>query len=474
MVFLLPFVLLAPLLLAQQPIDVAPQDNIKISWGLKNLTMVDGRLYGYMGGVMVGSEMHEDMVYVLRPDTLANFLGSDLSYVVRNPRDGLLYFSRMNESSGRYGLYIHAQGRGCKNRQVGSRSWNMAIYHPTFSADGRMMVFSSQNKVGIGGYDLWCSFWNGKRWSRPLNMGGAVNTAGNEINPVFYGNYLIYSTNLQQNGGVYDFYSVYIKPGCTADNILFGTYYPQRLPAPINSDSNDIELAVDSSLRRGYWITNRGGRQELYCFNGRLDGVMLTGKVTDEKGRSVAGAVVAVLRSGRQVGSTVSDREGDYRLFVQPGNNYELLVSCKNYFNYSVTTSAVRQDENFLVAEDRHDVTLAYLPLDRVMVFDHIYCDGGDVELSDDGKRALSPLADFLRSNPHVHLELTLQCSQTADSIFNNMLIERRIIDLQQYFISVLPSIGQISFVNGNLEGKNNTSGGEKNVIFAVLRDDDK
>ncbi len=467
-------VLLATLLQAQQSVVVVPQDNVKLSWGLKNLTMVDGRLYGYSGSVMVGSEMSEGVVYMLRPDTLAHYLGSDLSYVVRNPRDGMLYFSSMDKSSGRYGLYLHVQGRGRKNRQVSSRSWNMAVYHPTFSADGKMMVFSSQNKVGLGGYDLWCSFWNGKKWSRPLNMGGTINTAGNEINPVFYGNYLIYSTNLQQNGAVYDFYAVHIKPGCTVDNILFGSYQPQRLPAPINSDSNDIELAVDTSLQRGYWITDRGGREELYCFNGRLDGVMLTGKVTDEKGRPVGGAVVTVLRDGRQVNSTVSGGEGDYRLYVLPGTGYELSVRCRNYFNYSVITSAIRQDESFLVAEDRRDVTLSYLPFDRVMVFDHIYRGGCDVELSDDGKRALSPLADFLRDNPHVHLELTLQCNQTSDTIFNRMVIEHRISDLQQYFISVLPSIGQISFVNGNREGENKASEEAKNIIFAVLRDGDK
>lgn len=467
--FLLPLTLLAFALQAQRPITVVPQDNVKLSWGLKNLTVVDGRLYGCSNGVMVGSEMSDGRVYMLRPDTLAHYLGSDFNYVVRNPYDSLLYFSRMDESSGRYGLYVHVKDRGRKNRQVDARSWGMAIYHPTFSPDGKMMVFSSQNKVGLGGYDLWCSFWNGKKWSKPLNMGNAINTEGNEVNPVFYSNYLIYSTNLRQNGAAYDFYSVYIKPGSTIDNILFGTYKTQRLPEPINSDSNDIELAFDASLQRGYWITNREGRQELYCFDGRLDGVMLTGKVADEKGRAVPGAEVTVLRDGRQVNSTITDAKGNYHVYVQPGEGYELVVRCKNYFNYSTVTSAVRSGNEFLVGEDRHDVTLSYLPFDRIMVFDHIYRQGVDVELSEDGKRALSPLADFLRDNSQVRLKLTLQCDQTTDSVFNNLVIERRISDLQHYFLSVLPSIGQISFVNGNLEGENEVLGSGKNIIFAVL-----
>lgn len=464
---LLPFALQA-----QRPITVIPQDNVKLSWGLKNLTIVDGRLYGCSNGVMVGSEMTDGMVSMLRPDTLAHYLGSDFNYVVRNPKDSLLYFSRMDESSGRYGLYVHVKNRGRKNRLIAN--WNMAIYHPTFSPDGSMMVFSSQNKIGLGGYDLWCSFWNGKRWSKPLNMGNVINTSGNEINPVFYGNYLIYSTNLQQNGSCYDFYSVYIRPGSTKDNIIFGNYKVQRLPEPINSDSNDIDLAFAPNHQRGYWITNRGGEQELYCFSGQLDGVMLTGKVADERGRAVPNAEVKVLRSGRNINSAVTDANGNYQIFVQPGNDYQLHVSCKNYFNYSTTTSAIRANEDFLVATDRHDITLSYLPLNRTMVFDHLYREGADIELSDDGKRALSPLTDFLRDNPQVKLELTLQCFQTADSALNNFIIERRIKDLQQYFISALPSTGQISYKNGNSEGENEASATSKNIIFAVLNESNK
>jgi hypothetical protein len=52
------------------------------------------------------------------------------------------------------------------------------------------------------------------------------------------------------------------------------------------------------------------------------------------------------------------------------------------------------------------------------------------------------------------------------------MIIERRISDLQQYFLSVLPSIDQISFENGNSEMKNEEFGGGKNIIFAVLKKD--
>lgn len=464
---ILPFVLSA-----QQPFKVMPQDNIRLSWGLKNLSVVDGRLYGYGCGVLLGADMSGDMVCLLRPDTLARHIGAECSYVVRNPRDGRLYYSYMDGSSGHYGLYCHAGGGLFKNRRLDARDWQMAIYHPTFSPDGNMLVFSSQNKVGLGGYDLWCSFWNGRKWSHPLNMGSAINGPGNEVNPVFYGNYLIYSSNRQQHGGTYDFYAVRIRPGSTIEDVLFGSYRVQRLPEPINSGGNDIELAVDPERHCGYWITDRDAKPELYSYAGRLDGVSLQGKVVDGRGAAVPNAEVRLLSNGRTVGTTATDSAGNYRLFVQPNDGYWLQVSGRNFFRYTALVSAVRHSEDLLVADVRHDVTLSDLPIGRRMVFDRLYRHAVDVELSDEGRRLLSPIADFLRDNPQVRLRLTLQCDTAVGQSLCDCVNEQRMSDLEQYFESALPSVSQISISNGGVAGKEAASGTGNGIIFAVLEND--
>ncbi len=465
---------LVMVLCAQHPVKVVPQDNVRLLWHFENLSVVDGRLYGSSNGLLMGAAISDGRVGMFAPDSLTQSTGSDCSYLVRNPQDSLLYYIRSEASGGRGGFFAQEVGRFHRDRQVDERIWDMTLEHPTFSPNGRIMVFSSQHKVGLGGYDLWCSFWNGKRWTKPLNMGNSVNTAGNEVNPVFYGNYLIYSTNLRQEDSTYVFYAVYIRPNSNIDSILFCNYKTQRLPEPLNSSGSDVELALEPSLQRGYWISDRGGRQELYSFEGRLDGVMLIGTVADEKGRPVADAEVEVLRNGRQVGITTSDIKGRYHLFVQPGEGYELSVRCSGYYHHSEVVSASRADNNCLVAEDRHNVTLSYLPLNRVMVFDRVYRHGADVELSEEGRRTLAPLADFLRDNPEIHLDLNLLCNQSDDSVFNDLVIERRISDLRQYFHSVLPTRDQISYFNGNNEEKNEVVAGGQNIIFAVLRKRDK
>ena len=42
---------------AVMPLKVMRQDNVKIPWGLTNLSVVDGRLYGSYNGVLFSSSL---------------------------------------------------------------------------------------------------------------------------------------------------------------------------------------------------------------------------------------------------------------------------------------------------------------------------------------------------------------------------------------------------------------------------------
>lgn len=472
---LLVLLLLPFMALAQMPLTVVQQDNIKLPWGLNNLTILDGRLLGNSKGVMLSAPIHNKAVYYLQPDTLERTIKANFSFAFRHPIDSTLYFSHMDEDKHRLGLFTHTQERRSRNKKIDFRGWFRDICHPTISPDGSMIVFSSQGKIGLGGQDLWCSFWNGKRWSKPINMGGVINTAGHEVDPVFYGQFLIYSSSESlDSNALYHFHAVKIPAHATAENILFDQFKVQRLPEPLNSNGSDRSMAVDLAHGFGFWTTTRNGKTELYCFDGSLEGVILSGTVAEERGRRIANASVKVLRNGRLIASTTTDSTGFYQLVILPGNDYEILVSKPNYFNYSQPLTVLRTNEDQLVSPVTKDISLEFLHLNRIMVFDHIYRPGAEAEISAEGANALSPLVNYLRDNPHVSLQLTLFCSETADSTFNNLLINQRIINLQQYFSTTLPSISQISFKNGNTEGKNESPKSSKSSIFAVFSIKDK
>jgi len=55
--------------------------------------------------------------------------------------------------------------------------------HPALSADGSTLYFASDMQGGYGGMDLYkTNFANGV-WSKPQNLGGSINSPGNELFP---------------------------------------------------------------------------------------------------------------------------------------------------------------------------------------------------------------------------------------------------------------------------------------------------
>ena len=451
------------------PITVTPLSSIQLPWSLSNLSVVDGRLYACQNGVLVCATTYNGFVTSLRPDTALIRLCTGAEYIIRNNRDSLYYFTHRDETNP-YGFTVHTQKRFHPNRHVDVRAWYRDVSHPAFSPDGSMMVFSSKGNVGLGGYDLWCSLWNGKRWSKPVNLGNIINTPGNEVNPVFYGKYLVFSSNgMPGTPEGYNLYAVRINPGTKVDDIIFANYVVQSLPEPVNSPGDDWEMAFNMQSNTGYWMTNRNGKDELFSFTGQLDGVLLSGKVTDDFGHPVAGATVKILHRGRLATSAQSDADGLYRLFLLPGDDYRLCVEKKDFFHHEDDVTVLRPNEDLLIASQSCNIVLSRLPINRPMMFDNLYKSASDIELSSSAKASLKPVADYLRDNPHLKAQVTVYCSQSEDEQYNKIIIEQRISAIQQFFKLALPGGGQISYINGNEKGKTMPVEYTENAVFVEL-----
>ena len=85
---LLPFALIA-----QTPFTINSQRNIRLPQGLDNLSTIDNQLYGFCH-LLVSAPISQKTLPTLQPDTMLAKLIPDADYVVRNPRDSILYFTR--------------------------------------------------------------------------------------------------------------------------------------------------------------------------------------------------------------------------------------------------------------------------------------------------------------------------------------------------------------------------------------------
>ncbi len=129
-------------------------------------------------------------------------------------------------------------------------------HHPTLSSDGRMLVFASERFGGHGGSDLWITAREGDGgWSRPANLGSAVNTSGNEIAPHLSsdGSELYFASDSHPGMGGFDIY----RSRRTGE----GWGPPEILPRPFNSDADDVffsgTLTADTT-----WLASDRGNDE--------------------------------------------------------------------------------------------------------------------------------------------------------------------------------------------------------------------
>lgn len=133
--------------------------------------------------------------------------------------------------------------------------------HPSLSADGKRIYFSSDQKNSYGGMDIFYSELVNGKWSEPKNAGNKINSKFNELFPFVCGNKQIYfASNRGEIGGL-DIYAFRLQ-----DSIL------NVLPPPINSKFDDFGVWVDNSTEFGFFSSNRNRKysDDIYAFTKRF------------------------------------------------------------------------------------------------------------------------------------------------------------------------------------------------------------
>ena len=126
--------------------------------------------------------------------------------------------------------------------------------HGSISSDGKILYFAAYRPDGFGGKDIWMSkLLPDGTWSKPINLGPNVNTAGDEDAPYITpdGRHLYFSSTGHNSLGGYDIFVV--------EKDEFGSWdAPQNLGYPINTIYDDIFFyPVDSAT--AYFASNRPG-----------------------------------------------------------------------------------------------------------------------------------------------------------------------------------------------------------------------
>ena len=223
---------------------------------------------------------------------------------------------------------------------LGEKGWGMEVslpfnsqdyscMHPSLSADGKTLYFSSDMPGGAGGIDIWKSTWDGSNWTTPVNLGNNVNSVGDDVFPsISESNILYYSSNGLPGLGGLDVYMSEMQ-GANWSTAM-------NLGADINSGGDDFGFSYNSNTKKGYFCSNKnlvGTNDDIYsveklCVNTTI------ALVDDETGKPVIGAIVKIMENGAETGKVLTDESGSINRCLNPISNYEFICE-RDKFNES-------------------------------------------------------------------------------------------------------------------------------------------
>lgn len=370
-------------------------------------------------------------------NTAANEGGS-----VMNNQANRLYFTRCAESSedgsGWKGCQIYVSKRTGKSYgepthvNLGGDSTNVNG-HPAISSDELMIIFASNRSGGKGEKDLWYATRETKtaEFDRPINLGMAVNTEGDELFPFLRNDTTLYfASNGHPGLGGLDIFVSYKKEG------KFGK--PENIGAPMNTNTDDFGVVFIPGKEEGYFASNRkGGRggDDIYYFIVPPLEFTLSGVVADEQTlQLVEDAIVKLVGSNGSSIQARTDPKGYYNFGpsqFKPETTYEIIVSKPNYFNTTAkeTTVGIERSKDFV-----HDFILQPIPEEPIMLPEILY-DLAKWDLKPQYQDSLQGLIQTLDANPTLIVELASHTDARGTPESNDILSQRRAESVVNYLI---------------------------------------
>jgi outer membrane protein OmpA-like peptidoglycan-associated protein len=174
--------------------------------------------------------------------------------------------------------------------QLKGKSWGKAVpfqynsdsystAHPSISADGQWLFFSSDMPGGYGATDIYVCKKEGDGWGKPQNLGDKVNTAGSEVFPYIRKDGMLYFSSDGHTGlGGLDVFSA-----AKVDNSYTDV---KNLGIPLNSATDDFGIVFSDDNINGYFSSDRDGGKgadDIYSFVALNKVLKVAGKILFSK-----------------------------------------------------------------------------------------------------------------------------------------------------------------------------------------------
>jgi outer membrane protein OmpA-like peptidoglycan-associated protein len=328
------------------------------------------------------------------------------------------------------------------------------IAHPSLSDSRQVLWFTSNREGGFGGLDIWYCVKDQLGWGEPINAGAMVNTEKDEVFPFEKGGYLYFGSNGRNLIGGLDLYHISIE-GVEAKSVL--EVNTPIFPKEENGiSSTDVNFDYDPDLIGSHKM-DFVNSQNQYLFDylayeksgkfvkkyslkkGTTEEIVLNDKIElfaivkdKETGKDIQGNSVEIIdvATGDSV-ALVTDSVGNIKTELERDKEYQVSTGKEGY-----DPVMTKIDTKAKVNEIAEDLSIRKTPSMPMVRMENVLYNFNQFNLSQFGLAELDTLAEFLKLNPDVKVDLSSHTDCRGTNEYNMKLSALRGKSCFDYLIS--------------------------------------
>lgn len=196
------------------------------------------------------------------------------------------------------------------------------ISYPTLNSAGTVMYFISDAPGGQGGKDIYKSRLIDGTWSSPENVGGAINTNGNESYPFLFNDSILYFTSDGHGGfGGTDIFSV---------NMIYSDKKIVNMGNQVNSSYNESNFFLSPDGMTGYMKSDRPEGAEKNIYSVAILNFKIKYTYQPRRRTNMEEDKVNLFVSNGEDYNITPSSKGDFEFSFKPEENYKIVIQKEN------------------------------------------------------------------------------------------------------------------------------------------------
>jgi len=369
-----------------------------------------------------------------------------------------------------------------------------SVKHPALGElfGQRVLYFASDMPGGLGGFDLYYATITGDgEFSAPVNLGEAVNTAGDDVTPFYQDGTLYFSSDGLPTIGGFDIFK------SKWNGEVWAT--PENMGKGYNTSFDDLYLSFSSGMNRGYLVSNRpsdGKRKissETCCddiFTVEIREVVIDLLATVNGPEGALNGANVKLKNLTTMGNDESKKEtttNQFQFLLDGDEKYRVVVDAEGYYpdslefttagiidDYTVNKSFTLKAEPKVVVEttpdpkpntgtgtDRPGYKTETIVTNQAIKLNNIYYDLDDDKILRASEKDLNFLLELMNQYPSLVIELSSHTDSRGRDAYNMDLSQRRSDSAKKWLVRkgisksrIVPKgYGETLLVNGCSNG---------------------